>query len=216
MEVVETLNAAIGGKLTDSSIYRRERGCTSVGQASQGIPDVGPDILAIKVRGSQGQLVPLGEVARVEQGTIDRSIYRKNLKRVVYVTADISGAEESPVYAIMKLNREIDRLNLKEGYRLERYVAAQPFTTEQYALKWDGEWHITYEVFRDLGLAFGIVLIVIYILIVAGSQLQSTSRAYGPYPPEPGRHHPRPCPDGRVLHRHVHDRLHCRGRNRGA
>jgi len=166
-EVVETLNTAIGGKLTGLlHIPTEKEDVPLLVRLPREYRTSVQDILAIKVRGSQGQLVPLGEVVRVEQGTIDRSIYRKNLKRVVYVTADVSGAEESPVYAIMKLNREIDRLNLKEGYRLERYVAAQPFTTEQYALKWDGEWHITYEVFRDLGLAFGIVLIVIYILIV--------------------------------------------------
>jgi multidrug efflux pump subunit AcrB len=124
------------------------------------------DLLSLRVRGAGGALVPLGEVATVEQTAIDKSIYRKNLKRVVYVTADVSGAEESPVYAIMKLNDKLDQLKLKEGYALERYVAALPFSTETYSLKWNGEWHITYEVFRDLGFAFGIVLIIIYVLVV--------------------------------------------------
>jgi multidrug efflux pump subunit AcrB len=92
------------------------------------------------------------------------------LMPVVYVTGDVAGSEESPVYAILKINQAMDQLKLPEGYRLERYVARQPFTTEKFAVKWDGEWHITYEVFRDLGLAFAAVLILIYILVVGWFQ----------------------------------------------
>lgn len=124
------------------------------------------DLLSLKVRGNNASLVPLGELVKIEKTVGDKSIYRKNLKRAVYVTADVSGKEESPVYAIMKLNKKIDQLKLKEGYSLEKYVLAQPFSTEKYSMKWDGEWHITYEVFRDLGLAFAAVLVIIYILIV--------------------------------------------------
>lgn len=67
---------------------------------------------------------------------------------VVYVAADVAGSEESPVYAIMQLNRALEKLRLPEGYAMERLVARQPFSTERFAMKWDGEWHITYEVFR--------------------------------------------------------------------
>lgn len=124
----------------------------------------------IKVLGHGGNLVPLGELVRVEQTVNDQSIYHKNLMPVVYVTGDVAGLEESPVYAIMKLNQALDRLKLPEGYQLERYVASQPFLTDKLAIKWDGEWHITYEVFRDLGLAFAAVLILIYILVVGWFQ----------------------------------------------
>lgn len=124
------------------------------------------DLLSLKVRGKNSTLVPLGEIVKIEKTVGDKSIYRKNLKRAVYVTADVSGKEESPVYAIMKLNKKIDQLQLQEGYSLEKHVLAQPFSTEKYSMKWDGEWHITYEVFRDLGLAFAAVLVIIYILIV--------------------------------------------------
>ncbi len=120
----------------------------------------------VKVIGHSGNLVPLGELVRIEQGVNEQSIYHKNLMPVVYVTADVAGEEESPVYAILKLNDAIDRLKLPEGYQLERYVASQPFMTNKLAMKWDGEWHITYEVFRDLGLAFAAVLVLIYILVV--------------------------------------------------
>jgi multidrug efflux pump subunit AcrB len=106
----------------------------------------------------------------VEQQIADKSIYHKNLMPVVYVTGDVAGSEESPVYAVLKINQALDQLKLPEGYQLERYVARQPFTTEKFAMKWDGEWHITYEVFRDLGLAFAAVLILIYILVVGWFQ----------------------------------------------
>ncbi len=128
------------------------------------------DLKQIKVIGQQGNLVSLGELVRVEEQTADQSIYHKNLMPVVYVTGDVAGKVESPVYAILQLNAAIDHLELPEGYGLERYVASQPFSTEKLAMKWDGEWHITYEVFRDLGLAFAAVLILIYILVVGWFQ----------------------------------------------
>ena len=124
----------------------------------------------IRVMGQGGNLVPLGELVRVEQTVNEQSIYHKNLMPVVYVTGDVAGEEESPVYEIMKLNQALDQLKLPEGYQLERYVARQPFLTDKLAVKWDGEWHITYEVFRDLGLAFAAVLILIYILVVGWFQ----------------------------------------------
>ncbi len=124
----------------------------------------------LRVAGRQGNLVPLGEVVRVEQEIGEKSIYHKNLMPVVYVTADVAGAVESPVYAILSINKALDRLALPGGYRMERYVASQPPTDTKIAMKWDGEWHITYEVFRDLGLAFAAVLVLIYILVVGWFQ----------------------------------------------
>jgi multidrug efflux pump subunit AcrB len=124
----------------------------------------------IRVMSSRGALVPLGTLVRIEQTIAPKSIYHKNLMPVVYVTGDIAGSEESPVYAILKLNRALDELKLPEGYAMERFVARQPFLTNRYAMKWDGEWHITYEVFRDLGLAFAAVLLLIYVLVVGWFQ----------------------------------------------
>jgi multidrug efflux pump subunit AcrB len=124
----------------------------------------------LKVMGQRGNLVSLGELTAVEKTSAEQSIYHKNLMPVVYVTGDVAGEIESPVYAILKLNQALDKLQLPEGYRLERYVARQPFIADKLAVKWDGEWHITYEVFRDLGLAFAAVLILIYILVVGWFQ----------------------------------------------
>ncbi|HTZ48708.1 MAG TPA: efflux RND transporter permease subunit [Verrucomicrobiae bacterium] len=117
-----------------------------------------------------GAMVPMGELAHVEQGTIDKNIYRKNLREVVYVVGDVAGAEESPVYAIGKLGDKISALKIPEGYKIEQFTAMQPPDTKKIAIKWDGEWHITYEVFRDLGLAFAAVLVLIYVLVVGWFQ----------------------------------------------
>jgi multidrug efflux pump subunit AcrB len=110
--------------------------------------------------------VAIGELTRETRATVDRSLYHKNLQPVTYVTADVAGAVESPVYAILAMNRELANLTLPEGYGLDIFNAQQPADTTRYAMKWDGEWHITIEVFRDLGLAFAAVLILIYILVV--------------------------------------------------
>ena len=97
-------------------------------------------------------------------------IYHKNLQPVTYVTADVAGAIESPVYAILQMNRALAGVAMPEGYALEIFNTHQPFDSSKYAMKWDGEWHITYEVFRDLGIAFAAVLVLIYILVVGWFQ----------------------------------------------
>jgi multidrug efflux pump subunit AcrB len=126
--------------------------------------------LAVRVRGSGGALVPLRELVHVEHIAQDRSIYHKNLLPVTYVTADVSGTTESSAYAIFALNRALQKLDAKafggKAGRLAVYDASLPSDDAEPALKWDGEWQITLEVFRDLGLAFGVVLILIYVLLV--------------------------------------------------
>jgi multidrug efflux pump subunit AcrB len=115
---------------------------------------------------ADGSMVPLGELVTIGHGTIQQSIYHKNLRRVVYVTGDVAGAEESPVYAILKMNKELDHLTLPAGYTIARHNADMPESSDHYSMKWDGEWHITIEVVRDLGLAFAAVLVLIYVLVV--------------------------------------------------
>jgi multidrug efflux pump subunit AcrB len=110
--------------------------------------------------------VAIRELTRNVESTVEPSVYHKNLQPVTYVTADVAGAAESPVYAILAMNRQIAGLTLPGGYGVEIFNARQPFDTTRMAMKWDGEWHITIEVFRDLGLAFAAVLILIYILVV--------------------------------------------------
>jgi multidrug efflux pump subunit AcrB len=107
------------------------------------------------------RMVPLGALVDQKMLSADKTIFHKNLKNVIYVTADVAGTIESPVYAILKLNNL-----LKQGTSLKFYNLSQPTTEWQPAMKWDGEWHITLEVFRDLGIAFIVVLVLIYILMV--------------------------------------------------
>jgi multidrug efflux pump subunit AcrB len=120
----------------------------------------------LRVRGRDDALVPLAELVSVEETVRDRSIYHKNLMPVTYVTADLAGVIESPVYAVLETSPRIDAIQTPEGSAIEQYTASLPFSDQRYSMKWDGEWHITYEVFRDLGLAFAAVLILIYVLVV--------------------------------------------------
>jgi multidrug efflux pump subunit AcrB len=124
----------------------------------------------LRVMNRTGNLVSVGDLTRIELVREDKSIYHKNLLPVTYVTADVAGEIESPVYAILKLAPQISDWELPEGYSMTQYTAREPFLNDRYAMKWDGEWHITYEVFRDLGIAFAAVLILIYILVVAWFQ----------------------------------------------
>jgi multidrug efflux pump subunit AcrB len=124
----------------------------------------------LHIAGRGGQLVSLGELVHVEKVVEDKSVYHKNLMPVTYVTADIAGAMESPVYAILKLGPQIDKFKIPEGYQIEQHMAALPTDSGRYSMKWDGEWQITYEVFRDLGIAFAAVLILIYGLVVGWFQ----------------------------------------------
>jgi multidrug efflux pump subunit AcrB len=120
----------------------------------------------IKLPTAAGGQVSLREVTNTTQTVIDQSIYRKNMLPVVYVTGDVAGEEESPVYAILKMNQALDKLKTPQGYTIARYNSVQPESASSYAMKWDGEWHITIEVFRDLGMAFAAVLVLIYVLVV--------------------------------------------------
>jgi multidrug efflux pump subunit AcrB len=116
----------------------------------------------------------VGELTHVVSSTEPPSLYHKNLLPVTYVVGDVAGSQEAPVYPILKLNAELARWTLPEGYPLDVYTATQPFDSTRYAMKWDGEWHITYEVFRDLGIAFAAVLVLIYLLVVGWFQSFTT------------------------------------------
>ncbi|MFH1481097.1 MAG: efflux RND transporter permease subunit, partial [Pseudomonadota bacterium] len=131
-------------------------------------------LAAIKIPSAGGQLVPLSDLISEEKAQLEQSIYHKNLMPVVYVVGDVAGVNESPVYAIIEMHRKIKAISLPEGYGIEQYTAHIPESDKRFAMKWDGEWHITYEVFRDLGIAFGVVLVLIFILVVGWFQSLST------------------------------------------
>ena len=125
------------------------------------------ELRELKLPGPTGAQVSLREITDVEKTEIDKGIYRKNLRPVVYVTGDVAGVVESPVYAILNMSEAINKIQLPDGYQVKQYSGtALPERTDRYSMKWDGEWHITVEVFRDLGLAFAAVLVLIYVLVV--------------------------------------------------
>ena len=128
------------------------------------------DLLNLKVINPQGLAVPIGDLVKVTKGLKDKSISRKDQKRVVYVTADVAGKLESPIYAMTAVSKKLSKIKLPEGYHLHEDYTGRPANEDNFTLKWDGEWKITYDVFRDLGIAFFFVLIIIYVLIVAWFQ----------------------------------------------
>jgi multidrug efflux pump subunit AcrB len=135
------------------------------------------DLKALNVKGANGNLVTLSSLVKTETATVDTSIYHKNLQPVVYVLGDVSGRVESSVYAMLALQPQIDKLTTPTGAKIKTYLTEQPPTTENYSMKWDGEWQVTYEVFRDLSIAFAVVMILIYALVVGWFQSFTTPLA---------------------------------------
>jgi multidrug efflux pump subunit AcrB len=128
------------------------------------------DISQLKIASKQGNMVSVGDLVNILESTKARSIYHKNQKRVVYVLADMAGELESPVYAILGMTDKLNDIKLPAGYKMNELYLEQPEFEDDFTVKWDGEWQITLEVFRDLGIAFLGVIIIIYILIVGWFQ----------------------------------------------
>ncbi len=128
------------------------------------------DLQNVKIKGSRGNVVPVSDLVKVTTDTLQNTIYRKDQKRVVYVLADMAGALESPVYAILGMNEKLEKMQLPKGYKVNELYMEQPADENDFTVKWDGEWQITLEVFRDLGAAFLVVIIIIYMLIVGWFQ----------------------------------------------
>ena len=138
------------------------------------------ELTTIPVRGSLpgggGKVISLGQLATLEQAVTPPAVYHKNMLPVIYVTGDMAGREESPVYGMARIDKSLDELAAKgqgtwqsgvgDRSELPRLRTSMPFSSNTWSMKWDGEWQITYEVFRDMGLAFGVVMILIYILVV--------------------------------------------------
>ena len=128
------------------------------------------DIAQLQIKSQYGNLVSISDLVTVEEKNNAKSIYRKNQKRVVYVMADMAGELESPAYAILGMEEKLKEILLPKGYELNELYIKQPDFEDDYTVKWDGEWQITLEVFRDLGIAFLGVIIIIYMLIVGWFQ----------------------------------------------
>jgi multidrug efflux pump subunit AcrB len=182
--ISQTLRIAVGGQSVDLLHLPREKEDVNIvlqlPRSARAVPE---ELLALRVRSGDANalpepganaagapLVPLRELVRLENTTVGKSLYRKNLMPVTYVIGDVAGSIESPVYAITRMNAELKKLDTRDfggdGAELSILNATMPFSDAEPAIKWDGEWHITIEVFRDLGAAFGACLILIYVLMV--------------------------------------------------
>ncbi|MHB1188098.1 efflux RND transporter permease subunit [Thiobacillus sp.] len=126
------------------------------------------ELLKLTVRGNGGKLVPLSELVEVMPSAREKTIYHKNLLPVVFVVGDTGGTLDSPLYGLFGMRGDLKDRALEQGGTLSEYFIRQP--ADPYAgfsLKWDGEWQVTYETFRDMGLAYAFGLMLIYILVVA-------------------------------------------------
>jgi len=182
--IAQTLRIAVDGAPVDLVHMPREKEDVDlVLEVPRSLRSSPEDLLALRVRSGDANalpepggaeapppLIPLRELVTLERTVIDKTLHHKNLMPVTYVIGDVAGVVESPVYAILQMNKALKKIDAREfgGTRptLRIYNATQPESDRQPAMKWDGEWHITIEVFRDLGLAFGAVLILIYVLMV--------------------------------------------------
>ena len=124
-------------------------------------------LLGVRLPSRSGAMLSLGKLTQTSSRRLDAAIYHKNLLGASYVLADVAGKEESPIYAILRLRSAIRRLARDSGLSLHEYFTEQPPDSRRWAIKWDGEWQITYEVFRDMGFAFAVVLVLIYLLVLA-------------------------------------------------
>lgn len=128
------------------------------------------DIESLEVLNKEGNSIYVGDLVHVRELIKDKPIYRKNQKRVVFVLADLAGRLEGPSYAMMDISKKLKNIKLPKGYDLKESYVGQPELEDNYTLLWDGEWQITYIMFRDLGIAFVVVLVIIYLLIVGWFQ----------------------------------------------
>ncbi len=170
-QVVQNMRAALSGMPV--GILHQPSSVNQVGivlQLSEKEKSSIEDVLSMKVVNQQGMAIPVSDLVKVTKGEKEKSIHRKDQKRVVYILTEVAGSLESPIYPITEVSDKLSQVKLPEGYTLSEEYNKQPKYEDNFSLKWDGEWQITYEVFRDLGLAFLFVLIIIYVLIVAWFQ----------------------------------------------
>jgi multidrug efflux pump subunit AcrB len=166
-DIVQTIAAGLSGSdashvIDSGSLYPRpiRLRLPATGQATL------DGVLALRVRGGNGQLVPLSELVTVRRAQWDGAIQHKDLLPVVYVMGDESGSIDSPLYGMFDLVGQVGD-NAIDGQRLSQFFVRQPTDGAGFGIKWDGEWQITYETFRDMGIAYAAGMVLIYLLVVA-------------------------------------------------
>ena len=122
-------------------------------------------LLQLPVQSAQGSQIPLAELTRQIEQNRENTIYRKDLRPVVFVTADLAGGPDSPLYGMLDVKAAL--ADAKSAIVLPQQLFSVPDASDQLSIKWDGEWQITFETFRDMGIAYGVGLVMIYLLVVA-------------------------------------------------
>ncbi len=170
-QVTETVSAALSGlpsgNIYQPAAYNQTAIKLQLSDADKAKLD---DVLNLKITNMQGNEIPIRDLVSVNREIRQKNIYRKNQKEVVYILADMAGKLESPSYAIANISDSLKNIQVPKGFSLKEEYTHQPEMEDNYSLKWDGEWQITFEVFRDLGIAFAVVILLIYILIVGWFQ----------------------------------------------
>ena len=123
--------------------------------------------LNLKVRNRQGTLVPITDVVTIETSDRENAVYHKDLLPVTFVTGDLAGELDSPLYGMFDLYGQIKDLSFPDGSTVEQFLTEAPDDPYRYSIKWDGEWQVTFETFRDMGMAYAVGIVLIYLLIVA-------------------------------------------------
>jgi multidrug efflux pump subunit AcrB len=170
--IVQAISTALGGE--DVSYLHQGDGIGSkAGNSKYPLPirlelsegnKVGLNqLLVMKVRAQSGEFVALADLVTISKTTTDKTIYHKNLQPVVFVTADMAGELDSPLYGLFGMSFSM----ADAGLNMEQWFIQQPPLSDAISMKWDGEWQITYETFRDMGIAYGVGMILIYLLVVA-------------------------------------------------
>ncbi|MDP3857451.1 MAG: efflux RND transporter permease subunit, partial [Stagnimonas sp.] len=165
--VVDTLAAALGGE--DASYLHSDSARYPIPVRLRLAPGDQADLELLKslrVRSQSGALVPLSDLTVIRAGQREPAIHHKDLLPVVYVTGDVAGATDSPLYGLAAIAAALDHEKF-EGRPLRQYLTGQPDNSYEWSLKWDGEWQVTFETFRDMGLAYSVGLVLIYLLVVA-------------------------------------------------
>ncbi|MGA9335603.1 MAG: efflux RND transporter permease subunit [Rudaea sp.] len=165
-EVVDALRAGIGGDpatyLADPDAKYAVPVQLRLPQAALGSMD---SMLDLRVRSRSGKLVPISELAKVVEKPWADAIYHKDLLPYTFVTGDDAGTEDSPVYGMFELVGKISRAHV-DGHAIDQYFTGPPSSDTGFSIRWSGEWEITYETFRDMGIAYSMGLLLIYFLVV--------------------------------------------------
>jgi multidrug efflux pump subunit AcrB len=166
--VISTLRAGLAGEtsayLHDESKYPAPA-VLQLPADRQGDLDT---LLQLGVRGSNGQVVPIRELVTVSDALREQPSFHKDLLPVVFVVGDMVGAADSPLYGMFAMREAVAQIRAPSGGPLREYLVRPPADTyTDYAVKWDGEWQVTYETFRDMGIAYAVGLVLIYLLVVA-------------------------------------------------